>query len=103
MTRYELHHRALREPVTKVRAALPEGSGSTVSWTRLDMEALLAFEARTGPLVDDLVAAVREEQEREDILARTTRPAERGEMLGQLIEARRRRRFALAALDEAAK
>lgn len=62
MSEFETVHRALREPVTTriQRQEQPGQPGTDTTWTQVDMAALLSFEARTGPLVDDLVEAARD-------------------------------------------
>lgn len=102
---FEDRHRALREPKTTriQRQESPGKPGVDATWTQVDMHALMAFDAITAPLVDDLVAAVREERRWEDMLAAERGAQMRGHLLGQLIDARRVRRVALAALDEASR
>lgn len=93
---FEVRHRALREQWMNV-------SDDDYRFDSADEAALAEFDRATGALVDDLVAAVREEQRWEDMLAAERGAQMRGHLLGQLIDARRVRRAALAALDEASR
>lgn len=90
--RFEDRHRALRETLAIETRSLGLSDEHIAA-----VEAVDAFRERTGPLVDDLVAAVRRDFEHYD------HPDGSADWLSQGLELRRATRAALAALDEAAR
>ena len=99
---FERVHRELREAEEAVRGTWLGGQ-SDVSDLVAACRLLDWYEARTGPLVDDLVAAVREVEAAADrVRSRMTAGVPRGEAVDGLLHEIAFVSVSLAALDEEA-